>query len=369
MQSAESNVDLPKDAFDLPPGSAGAAEEVRSGGREGRARGDTTASNGEGGKFTIYMGGQKAASETYTLARSDGKIEIDGSGHAAIGPMKVDIDRFDVVTDDKFNCEKAEAKAKMGAVQINAKITFADGKAKNEVDTGQGPKMKEDAVHPDAVVVNSTLPLYPWTLLGMRAELKNQDPQQFFVYVLNQGEVPATVIFKGREPVEFADKTVELNHLTASGKTPQGQAIGLDFWVDDNRKMIKIAVPSMGVEAYQEGYERKAPPPAPKPAVRAALPRTTGDGMTPPGSAPASQSGQDVAFQAVLDSYLSAILDIAETVVAIYPEIGATCHEQLTRLRAGWLSKATSRRLERAASRCIKCCRSSPRGPATITRR
>jgi 3-mercaptopyruvate sulfurtransferase SseA len=83
--------------------------------------------------------------------------------------------------------------------------------------------------------------------------------------VLNQGEVPATVIFKGREPVEFVGKTVELNHLAASGKTPQGQPISLDFWVDDDRKLIKFTVPAQGVEGYQEGYDRKAPPEAPKP--------------------------------------------------------------------------------------------------------
>jgi hypothetical protein len=99
----------------------------------------------------------------------------------------------------------------------------------------------------------------------MRADLKTQDPQQFPIYVLNQGEVPATVVFKGREPVEFASKTVELNHIVATGRTPQGQALSLDFWVDDNRKLIKIAVPSQGVEGYQDGFDRKAPPEAPKP--------------------------------------------------------------------------------------------------------
>jgi len=36
---------------------------------------------------------------------------------------------------------------------------------------------------------------------------------------------------------------------------PQGQPIALDFWVDDSRKLIKIAVPSQSVEAYQEGFE------------------------------------------------------------------------------------------------------------------
>ncbi len=265
VDKTEFNVDLPKDTFDLPPEIQALVNKSGQNATKASPAAATASSDGAGGgKLTIYMGGQPAASETYTLTKADGKIEIKGSGQANLGIMKVDIDHFNVVTDDKYQLRTAEAKAKMGQVQIDAKITFADGKAENEVDLGQGPQHKEDAVHPDALVVNSTLPLYPWTMLGMRADLKSHDPQQFFVYVLNQGEVPASVVFKGREPVEFAGKTVELNHLTASGKTPQGQAIGLDFWVDDDRRMIKIAVPSMGVEGYQEGFERKAPPAAPK---------------------------------------------------------------------------------------------------------
>jgi len=110
-------------------------------------------------------------------------------------------------------------------------------------------------VHPDTIVVNSNLPLYPWTLLALRVSLDSQQPQQFPVYVLGQGEVDATVVFKAREHVDFAGKSAELNHLTVSGTSPQGQPISLDFWVDDNRRLIKIAVPSQGVEAYQEGFE------------------------------------------------------------------------------------------------------------------
>jgi hypothetical protein len=65
--------------------------------------------------------------------------------------------------------------------------------------------------------------------------------------------------------VEFANKTVDLDHITMNATTPQGQAISLDFWLDDSRKVIKIAVPSQSVEAYQEGFDRKAPPEVPKP--------------------------------------------------------------------------------------------------------
>jgi diguanylate cyclase (GGDEF)-like protein len=68
--------------------------------------------------------------------------------------------------------------------------------------------------------------------------------------------------------------------------------------------------------------------------------------MSSPESSPAPTGGRDPSFQEVLDCYLSAILDIAETVVAIYPEIGATCHAQLTRLRARLAFEANVKTLE-----------------------
>jgi len=263
VQSIEFNVNFPPGTFD-PPAEVQALlkKDAPIGGRSS----DTAVPPQTGttnGKLTVYMAGKPMGSETYSLVRADGKIVLDGSGTAALGPMKVDIQQFKVVTDDHFQLLEADAKAKLGQLQMNGKITFADGKAHSEVDTGQGPQVKEDPAHASAIVVNAQLPLYPWNFLTMRADFKNQDPQQFLVYVLNQGEVPATVIFRGKETVEFGSgKTEELNHINASGKTPQGQAVTVDFWVDDNRKLIKIAVPSMGVEAYQDGYDRKAPPPA-----------------------------------------------------------------------------------------------------------
>ncbi len=264
LEKVEVNVDLPKDAFDLPAEIQELLKKAPQAAAKASAPSAAPAS-GTSGKLTIYMAGKPTESETYSVEQSGGKIVVNGSGHAAIGPMKVDVDEFKIVTDDKFQLVEAAAHGKMGQIQMNVKTTFADGKAKNQVDNGQGPATKEDDVHAGAVVVYNPFPFYPWTVLAMRTELKNQDPQQFLIYVLNQGEVPATVVFKGREPVEFASKTVDLNHIVATGKTPQGQALSLDFWVDDNRKLIKIAVPSQGVEGYQDGFDRKAPPEAPKP--------------------------------------------------------------------------------------------------------
>jgi hypothetical protein len=259
IDSVEVNPDLPKDRFDLPPEVQALVD--KAGNKTAPVESKPAPANHgvlqtpNGGKLAIYMAGGQVATETYTVKKSASGFDIDGSGSASIGPMKIDIERFQVLTDAKFQPLQAIAKAKLGQIQMNVETTFSDGQAKNEIDTGQGPQAKTIAVHPDAIVVNANLPLYPWAVLAMRASFDNQQPQQFPVYVLGQAEVTATVIYKAREHVDFAGKSAELNHLSVSGSSPQGQPIGLDFWVDDNRKLIKIAVPSQSVEAYQEGFE------------------------------------------------------------------------------------------------------------------
>ncbi len=270
------NPDLPKDRFDLPPEVQALVNKTAPAETKPAP---APANHGalevpDGGKLAIYMGGNPVAAETYTVKKSADGFDIDGSGTATLGPMKIDIERFRVLTNAQYQPREAIAKAKLGQIQMNVNTTFADGQAKNEIDNGQGPQTKVIAVDPGAIVVNANLPLYPWSILAMRASFDTGQPQQFPVYVLGQAEVKATVIFKGRERVDFAGKSVELNHLAVSGNTPQGQAISLDFWVNDNRKLIKIAVASQGVEAYQEGFapsgENQATPAA---AAQLAVPK------------------------------------------------------------------------------------------------
>jgi diguanylate cyclase (GGDEF)-like protein len=62
-------------------------------------------------------------------------------------------------------------------------------------------------------------------------------------------------------------------------------------------------------------------------------------------------TGPDASFQAALDCYLSAIEDIADTIQAVSPEIGAACREQLVRLRERLTLDANSETLE--ASRAM----------------
>ncbi len=255
IDSVELNPDLPKDRFDLPPEIKALLNKPAAAQNKPAP---STVPSADGGKLSIYMAGAPVANESYTLKKSDSGFEIDGSGSASLGTMKIDIERFEVLTDAKYQPLQAIGKAKLGQIQMNVNATFADGQAKNEIDNGQGPQTKLLPVHSDAVVVNANLPLYPWTVLALRARFDTPDPQQFPVYVLGQAEVNATVVFKAREHVQFAGKSAELNHLAVSGATPQGQPMSLDFWVDDSRKLVKISVPSQGVEAYQEGFEPAA---------------------------------------------------------------------------------------------------------------
>src|SRR5579862_5086137 len=214
VQSVETNVDMPKDRFDLPPEVQALLKKTAAEVLTITPPANSVHANvaPDHGKLTIYMAGNPVATENYTVGKSsDGGIDIDGSGSANLGPMKIEIEKFEVLTNAKYEPVEATAKGKLGAIQMNIHATFAGGQAKNEIDTGQGPQTKDLPVHANAVVVNNNLPLYPWTVLVMRASLDNQQPQQFPVYVIGQAEVDASLVFKARERVEFTGKAVELN--------------------------------------------------------------------------------------------------------------------------------------------------------------
>ena len=220
------------------------------------------------GKFNIYLSGKPLAHESYSIASADGKITIDGSGAADLGMLKINIEQFKVVTDDKYMPLEAIAKAQMGKANMSVKAKFSADMAQSEVDTGQGPNTKEDSIHGGDIVINANLPIFPWSLLMPRVKLDTAEPQQFYAYILGQTEAPLTVVSKGKDTVEFANKTATLHHLFGSLAAPSG-SIEADFWIDDDRRIIKAIVPAQSVEVYQEGFERKAPP-APKPDAEGA---------------------------------------------------------------------------------------------------
>jgi hypothetical protein len=224
------------------------------------------------GKFNIYMNGKPIAHETYVIQKSDGKITIDGSGSADMGLLKINIEQFKVVTDDSYKPLEAAAKAQMGKATMAVQTTFVDNTAKNQVDTGQGPQTKEHAIHGDDVVINSNLPIFPWSLLAPRVNLDASEPQQFYAYILGQAEEPLTVTVKGQEPVQFANKTVKLTHIAGEMPTPSGQKIEADIWIDGDRNIVKMLVPAQNVEVYRDGFQRLAPA-EPKPENNSKTPQ------------------------------------------------------------------------------------------------
>ena len=229
-----------------------------------------------GGKLTIYMAGKPVASETYTLKDVDGKMVLDGSGTAHIGPMLVSIEQYKVVTDDKYQPLEAVFKGKMGTMSMDLKTVFADGKAKNEITTAQGTQHKEDDVSAGGLVISQNLPVFPLSILAKRVSFASDAPQEFKAYVLGQAELAVTAQYKGKDTVEFAGQKVDLDHIAGSAAMPQGQTLNFDLWVLGDRTLVKLAVPAQKVEAYQDGYEPKPappPPPSPAPADKAETPK------------------------------------------------------------------------------------------------
>jgi len=60
------------------------------------------------------MAGAPVATENYTLKKSSSGYEIDGSGSASLGTMKIDIERFEVLTDAKYRPLQAIGESQAG---------------------------------------------------------------------------------------------------------------------------------------------------------------------------------------------------------------------------------------------------------------
>ncbi len=260
----KANVDIPASRFE-PPAEIKALLNKRAKPVEApKAAAPQASAKEQPGRLNLYMNGNQIATETYTLRQlDDGGYELSGSGSAQMGPMRVDIEEYRVVTDNRYRPLSASARAKLGQVNMSVKTTFSGGLAHNEIDTGQGPQKKDDPAGADDVVISQNLPLFPFTLLARRLTT-TKEPQIFKAYILGQKEVGLQVVYRGVETVEFAARKEDLNHFTATLDGPQGTPITAEVWVPaDGSRIIRLAVPAQRIEVYQDGY---APAAAVKPA-------------------------------------------------------------------------------------------------------
>jgi len=80
--------------------------------------------------------------------------------------------------------------------------------------------------------------------------------------------------------------------------------------------------------------------------------------MNSPERLPAPDDRSAASFQLVLECYLASIAAIAETIAAVYPEIGHACHEQLIRLRSGIAFDPSSKTLVESRDALLEALRS-----------
>ncbi len=262
------NTEIPADRFALPPDIQALVEKAKKA-EKPEASG---AANAGGGEFTVYMSGNQVETEKYSLVSADGKYTWSGSGEAHMGPMQMKIQNYTIVTDAHNQPLEADLDMQLGQILRKVKTTFADGKARSEIASAQGPQIKEDAVSADTVVLAYPVPVFPLSVLARKVSFEPGQTQQLHAYLIGQKEVPVTVKYLGRETVEFANQKADLHHLTGSVTLQPGQDMSMDMWVTDDRRIAKILVPAQKLEVYRQGYDRIVPPPPPATAPPDAAP-------------------------------------------------------------------------------------------------
>jgi Protein of unknown function (DUF620) len=155
----------------------------------------------------------------------------------------------------------ATVSSQMG--DVNAEILYDDYRKDGDVLAPHRlinrAAQQEFVIQIDSVEVNTDLPKDRFdlpqeiqALLNKAAPSESKPAPAPANAPTDHGKAEVLPAGQGKLTVYLAGRPV------ATGSSRQGQPISFDFRVDDNRKLMKIAVPSQGVEAFQEGFEPKA---------------------------------------------------------------------------------------------------------------
>lgn len=218
-----------------------------------------------GDAFRIYVNDRLAGSESFSVTRTEERITWTGRASLEIRPFSLTIESFQLTTDAQHRPVNVHVRAVVGSSEQEVRTTFAGGRARNEITVGGATTTKEDVVSPETLVVLSNIPFFAYEVLAHRVDLSRTEPQDFRAYVLPQVELPLTVRVRGRERLSFADRTADLIRLDLTLTQPSGQAISMEMWVDDARRVIKLLIPGPYlIEVYRQGYEKATQSAAPK---------------------------------------------------------------------------------------------------------
>lgn len=198
--------------------------------------------------FNIFFNSVPVGFERAQLARTEDGWVIRASGQVT-GPVPNDTRRFEAVYDEEWQPRYLALEATRSGVPFSLETSFAEGMAANEWRLDGPPEANEAQVDPASVVLPNFV-FSAYEALAVRLE-GAQPGTELPVYVAPAGQVTARVGAVDTQRIETADRTITATTYEVTFDNPSAPLVA-DIWVDDERRLLRIGIPSASLEVARQ---------------------------------------------------------------------------------------------------------------------
>jgi pimeloyl-ACP methyl ester carboxylesterase len=204
--------------------------------------------------YVIFVRSRLVGREVVTVQRTGDGWVIKGTSR-----MGAPIDSMARVAEIHYDAEWRARSARIEGIvrgqEVNVQTTFAGGKATSRIYEAGKETDKTDEVAPDAVVLPN---LFFGSYAALARRVAGIQPGVTLAgYILPQAEVPIRVTESIAERFDTPQRQVRVTRYVL-GMPSAGTAITVNLWIEDNGRLVRLTVPSQGLDVAREDISSAA---------------------------------------------------------------------------------------------------------------
>ena len=200
--------------------------------------------------YLLFFQSQAVGRDEVSVIRTAEGWTIRGASRQG-PPMDVTTRIAEVLYDADWRPKSLLIDGVVRGQDITLKTTFAGGKASNIIAVQGEPQTKVDVASPDAVVLPNSF-LGSYAALARKLQGKTAGAQ-LRAYVAPQGEVPITLMAVTSERIDTPKaKIAATRYALVVNNPPPGGDVPLSIWTDAASDLLRMSVPSQGLELARE---------------------------------------------------------------------------------------------------------------------
>jgi alpha-beta hydrolase superfamily lysophospholipase len=198
--------------------------------------------------YIIYYGGRQVGEEEYTTRQRNDTLILSDKTNFIISNQTFDLNTYYVLT-KSFQPIKLNIAGKFMEQKINWESIFSQNKSFNRSWPDSGIINSETQLHqPLAVLPNGVFSLYCFLL--QQYDYEKGGKQDFNAFVPFETELAVSVEDKGIEKVDFLESTAMLKRMFVNFSG----LVGVNIWVNSQIKIVKISIPTQGIEVSRINF-------------------------------------------------------------------------------------------------------------------